>query len=70
MTPNRAERPPHRAVTPSLSLRHVPPDLDEEPAYPDDPLLGWTHKPEPPPGLRLADGPWPPARRTRVGPRV
>ncbi len=42
-----------------LGLRHVPPQLDDEPAYRDDPIMTWTHKPESPPQLRLGNRPWP-----------
>lgn len=31
-----------------LTLKHVPPTLDDEPAYRDDPLMDWSHRPEPP----------------------
>lgn len=46
-----------------LSLRHVPAHLDDEPAYRDDPIMSWSHKPEAPPPLRLGSRPWPPPRR-------
>lgn len=46
-----------------LTLRHVPASLDEEPAYRDDPILGWSHAPEPPADLRVGGLPWPPVGR-------
>lgn len=58
--PREAGRPrPGRGASP-LSLRYLPPQLDDEPAYRNDPLMSWSHKPEAPPPLRLGNRPWPP----------
>lgn len=58
--PRRSVEPVRRAPGP-LTLRHVPLDLDEEPAFRDDPLMEWSHEPEPPPTPRVARRSWPPA---------
>lgn len=54
-----------------LSLKFRPPQLDDEPAFRDDPILGWVHQPEEPPEwhaigglLRLPGG------RVPAGPRA
>lgn len=59
--PRRGGNTPRRSQ-PILTLRHLPAALDDEPAFRDDPILGWRHTPEPPADLRVGGSPWPPRR--------